>query len=199
MPHRARGPTPRSTRTSFWSSCSLLLAEFFWQELLPGAVVDRALECGPRRNQTPAQGPLISVIEALAGIRLGRRVQKAGHLELLFIEQPTGFLDQVTGMPPGILVDRLGRAGFRPEHRGERRAVELVPRRFAARRMGLHQHAQAAFFRDADPGLHEARRRDLALRERVQPLLHRPGERPLDLLALEKALEQFQRREVRAV
>src|SRR6266508_895261 len=170
MPRRARGPTPRSTRTSFWSSCSLLLAEFFWQELLPGAVVDRALECGPRRNQTPAEGPLVGVIEALARIRLGRRVQKAGHLELLFIEQPARLLDQVTGVAPRVLVDRVGRAGFGPEHRGERRAVELVPCRLAARRVRLHQHAQAALLRDADPGLHQARRRDLAFAERVQPL-----------------------------
>src|SRR6266571_8699277 len=108
MPRRARGPTPRSTRTSFWSSCSLLLAEFFWQELLPGAVVDRALECGPRRNQTPAERPLVGVIEALARVGLGRRVQDAGDLEVLGVEEPPGFLDEVTGMPPGIFVDRLG-------------------------------------------------------------------------------------------
>src|SRR6266704_6959130 len=103
--------------------------------LLPGPVVYRALESGARLDQAPTQGPLVGVIEALAGIGLGRRVQKAGHLELLFVEQPTRFIDQVAGVAPWVLVDRLGRAGFGSEHRGERRSVELLARRFAARRM----------------------------------------------------------------
>src|SRR6266446_4832245 len=94
--------------------------------LLPGPVVYRALESGARLDQAPTQGPLVGVIEALAGIRLGRRVQKAGHFEILFIEQPARLLDQVTGVAPGVLVDRLGRARLGPEHRGERRAVELL-------------------------------------------------------------------------
>src|SRR2546422_2454663 len=167
--------------------------------LLPGPVVYRALESGARLDQTPTQGPLVGVIEALAGIGLGRRVQKAGHFEILFIEQPARLLDQVTGVAPGVLVDRLGRARLGPEHRGERRAVELLARRFAARRMRLHQYPHAAFLGDADPGLHQACRGDFAFAERVQALLHGAGERPLDLLALEKPLEQLQRGEMRAV
>src|SRR5438309_7411439 len=105
------------------------------QRLLPGPVVHGALESGARLDQSPSQGPLVGVIEALAGVGLGRRIQKAGQLELLFVEQAARFLDQVTGVAPGVLVDRLGRAGFRPEHRGERRAVELVPRSLAPRRL----------------------------------------------------------------
>src|SRR5437879_10086888 len=84
--------------------------------LLPGPVVYRALESGARLDQAPTQGPLVGVIEALAGIGLGRRVQEAGHFEILFIEQPARLLDQVTGVAPGVLVDRLGRAQIGRAH-----------------------------------------------------------------------------------
>src|SRR5258705_4911408 len=65
--------------------------------------------------------------------------------------------------------------------------------------MRLHQHAHPAFFGDADPGLHQACRGDFAFAKRVQALLHGAGERPLDLLALEKTLEQLERGEMRTV
>src|SRR5713101_4410959 len=103
------------------------------RNLLPGAIVDRVLEGRPRLHQPPPQGPLVGVVEALAGIGLGRRVEDARNLEVFALEQPTRFLDEVARMLAGVLVDRIGRAGFGPEHGGERGAVELVPRRFAAR------------------------------------------------------------------
>src|SRR6267378_2999628 len=62
-------------------------------------------------------------------------------------------LEKVARVLARILVDRLGGPRLCLEHRGERRAVELVARRFAARRMRLHQHAHAALLGDADPGL----------------------------------------------
>src|SRR6266699_783705 len=187
-------PSAAANAASFSFFISLLL-----EKLLPGAVVDRVFESRSRFYQSPTQSPLISVIEALAGIGHGRRVEDARNLEIPGAEQPARLLDQVARVLAGILVDRIGRARLGAEHRGERRAVELVPRRFAACRMRLHQHAHAAFLGDADPWLHQARRCDFAPGERVQPLFHRPGERPLDLLALEEPLEQLQRGEVRAV
>src|SRR5690348_9366703 len=62
---------------------------------LPGAVVDRSLEGRPRLDQAPAQCPLIGVIEALAGIGLGRRVDYARELEIFRVQQAACFLDQV--------------------------------------------------------------------------------------------------------
>src|SRR4029077_10442175 len=118
---------PRRARPDFLFSSSSLLCN--GSNLLPGAVVARAFESRPGLDQSPPQGPLIGVIEALAGVGLRRGVQNAGDLEVPGIDEPAGFLDQVAGMPPRILVDRFGRAGFRPEHRGERKAVEpLSPR-----------------------------------------------------------------------
>src|SRR6266545_7237618 len=187
-------PSAAASAASFSFFMSLLL-----QKLLPGAVVDRVFKSRSGFDQSPTQSPLISVIEALAGVGLGRRVEDARNLELLGVEQPARLLDQVARVLARILVDRIGGPRLCLEHRGEGGSVELVPRRFAARRMRLHQHAQAALFRNADPGLHEARRGDFAFAERVQPLLHRPGEHPLDLLALEETLEQLQGGEVRAV
>src|SRR6266513_6194945 len=61
--------------------------------LLPGPVVHGALESGARLDQSPPQGPLVGVVEALAGVGFGRSIQKAGQLELLFIEQPARLLD----------------------------------------------------------------------------------------------------------
>src|SRR5712691_2505485 len=187
-------PSAAVNAASFSFFMSLLL-----EKLLPGAVVDRVFESRSGFDQSPTQSPLISVIEALAGIGHGRRVEDARNLELLGVEQPARLLDQVARVLARILVDRIGGPRLCLEHRGERRAVELVARRFAARRTRLHQHAHAAFLGDADPGLHQARRGHFAPGERVQALLHGSGEHPLDLLALEAPLEQLQRGEMRAV
>src|SRR6266850_626326 len=105
------------------------------RDLLPGAIVDRVLEGRARLHQAPAQSPLIGVVEALARVGLGRRVEYARNLEFPGVEQPARLLDQVARMLARIPVDRIGRARLRAEHRGERRAVELVPRRLAARGM----------------------------------------------------------------
>src|SRR5882762_4296869 len=169
-------PSAATNAASFSFFMSLLL-----EKLLPGAIVDRVFESRSGFDQSPTQSPLIGVIEALAGIGHGRRVEDARNLELLGVEQPARLLDQVARVLARILVDRLGGPRLFLEHRGERRAVELVPRRFAARRMRLHQHAHAALLGDADPGLHQARRGDFALAERLQPLLHRPSENPLEI------------------
>src|SRR6267154_164230 len=135
------GAVPSASTDAAIDASNILLFIFFslllekTVRLLPGAIVDCAFEGRPGLDQPPSQRPLVGVIEALAGIGLGRRVQKAGHLELPFVEQPARFIDRVAGVAPWVLVYRLGCAGFGSEHRGERRAVELVPGRFAARRM----------------------------------------------------------------
>src|SRR5437899_341651 len=169
------------------------------RKLLPGPIIYGVLEGRARLHQAPAQGPLVGVIEALARVGLGRRIEDARYLELFGVEQPSRLLDQVARVLAGVLVDRIGGARFRAEHRGERGPVELVPGRLAARRVRFHQHAHAALLRDADPGLHQARCRYLAFRQRIQALLPGAGEGPLDLLALQEALEELQRGEVRAV
>src|SRR5882672_3007385 len=61
---------------------------------LPSAVVDRVLVGGARGNELPAQGPLISVLEALAGVGLRRRVEDAGEIQVLQLEQSAGLLDE---------------------------------------------------------------------------------------------------------
>src|SRR6185503_5543231 len=87
----------------------------------------------------------------------------------------------------------------RVEHLAQRRAVELLARGFAARGVRLHDHAQAELLGVADPGLHQADGGDLAAPQSVDALAHGAGEGGLDLLALEEALEELERREVRTV
>src|SRR5258707_14016798 len=65
------------------------------KKLLPGPVVDRVLEGRAGFDQSPAERPLVGVVEALARIGLGRRVQDARDPEILGVEQPTRFLDEV--------------------------------------------------------------------------------------------------------
>src|SRR5882672_4223184 len=101
---------------------------------LPRAVIDRVLEGRTRLDQAPAERPLISVIEALARVGHGRRVQDALELQRLRVEQPARLIDQILRVLTRILVNRPGGARFGAEHRGERRPVELVARGFAARR-----------------------------------------------------------------
>src|SRR5712692_3249957 len=104
----------------------IVLSPLYCSNLLPGAVVDRVLEGRARLHQAPAQRPLVGMVETLAGVGLGRRVQDTRDLELLGVEQPSRLLDQVARVLAGILVDRIGRACPGAEHRSERRAVELV-------------------------------------------------------------------------
>src|SRR6266446_1493866 len=61
---------------------------------LPGAVVDRVLEGRARLHQAPAHGPLVGVVEALARVGLGRRVEDARNLEVFGLEQPSRLLDE---------------------------------------------------------------------------------------------------------
>src|SRR6266446_2353515 len=112
--------------------------------LPPGAIVDRVLVGGAGRNELPAERPLIGVLEALARVGLGRRVQDAREVEVLQLEQPARLLDEVVRVALGGLLDRPCRLGFRLEHLLQRRAVELVARGFAARRVRLHEHPQPA-------------------------------------------------------
>src|SRR5882672_6034994 len=93
---------------------------------LPGPVVHRVLEGRARLHQSPAERPLVGVVEALARVGLGRGVQDARHLQLLGVEQPARLLDQVARVLARIAVYRLGGARLGAEHRGERRPVELV-------------------------------------------------------------------------
>src|SRR5437879_5264172 len=88
--------------------------------LLPGAVVDRVLEGRARLHQAPAQGPLVGMVEAFAGVGLGRRVEDARNLEVFGLEQPSRLLDEVARVLARILVDRIGGARLGAEHRRER-------------------------------------------------------------------------------
>src|SRR5712691_4349232 len=76
-------PSAAANAASFSFFMSLLL-----EKLLPGAVVDRVFESRSGFDQSPTQSPLIGVIEALAGIGHGRRVEDARNLELLLSSSP---------------------------------------------------------------------------------------------------------------
>src|SRR6267378_4141374 len=102
------------------------------EKSLPGAVVDRVLERRAGLHQAPAHGPLVGVVEALARVGFGRRVEDARNLEVFGVEQLSRLLDQVARMLAGVLVDRIGGARLGAEHRGEGWPVELVPGRLAA-------------------------------------------------------------------
>src|SRR5204862_3730273 len=106
--------------------------------LLPGAVVDRVLEGRARLHQAPAQGPLVGMVEAFAGVGLGRRVEDARNLEVFGLEQPSRLLDEVARVLARVAVDRIGGARLGAEHGGERGPVELIPGGFAPRRMRFH-------------------------------------------------------------
>src|SRR5437764_12557090 len=68
---------------------------FYCSYLLPGAVVDRVLEGRARLHQAPAQGPLVGMVEAFAGVGLGRRVEDARNLQVFGLEQPSRLLAAV--------------------------------------------------------------------------------------------------------
>src|SRR5258708_16210423 len=89
---------PRRARPDFLISSSSLLRNC--SNLLPGAVVDRAFASRPGLDQSPSHGPLIGVIEALAGVGLRRGVQNARDLEALVIAEPAGFPPQLPAIPP---------------------------------------------------------------------------------------------------
>src|SRR5207248_9894820 len=55
-------------------------------ELLPGAVVDGVFVRGPWHGHVPLHSPIVSVIEALAGVGLRWSVQQAPGLEFLGLE-----------------------------------------------------------------------------------------------------------------
>src|SRR5882672_2522996 len=167
----------------------MVTVTIFW--LLPGAVVYGVFVGRARGHEAPVARPLVGVLEALARVGLGRRIEDASELEVFELEHASGFLDEVVRVLRRILVDGARGLGFRQEHLVQRRAVELVARGFAARRVRLHQHAQSLLLGDADPGLHQADRRDLAALQRLDALAHGAGEFGLDLLALEEAFQQF--------
>src|SRR5690348_12011639 len=128
--------------------------------LLPSAIVDGVLIGGSRHGHVPFHGPVVGVLEALARIGLRRRVQQAPSLELARLEQPARLADEVMDERRRVLLDEIDRPRLRAEHLCERFAVEVVAGSFATRRMRLDQDAHAPLLRDADPGLHDARRGD---------------------------------------
>src|SRR5882672_2436014 len=133
----ADAPAATSARPSAAASATQFSFFIFPPPLksLPGSVVDRVLAGRAPLHQAPAERPLIGVIEALARVGLGWRVQDALDLELLGVEQPARLIDQVTRVLARVAVDRFGGARLGAEHRRQRRPVELVARRFAPRRM----------------------------------------------------------------
>src|SRR5436190_7229893 len=161
-------------------------------ESLPGAVIDRVLVGGAGRHEAPVARPLVGVLEALAGVGFGGRVEDAREPQVLHLQQAARFLDEVVRILLRILLDRPRRLGLRFEHLAQRRAVELLARRFASGRVRLHQHAHAMLLRDADPRLHQADRGDFAALQRLDALAHGAGEGGLDLLPLEEAVEQLE-------
>src|SRR6266571_6658345 len=102
----------------------IALPPLYCSNLLPGAVVDRVLEGRARLHQAPAQCPLVGMVETLARVGFGRRVQYARDLELLGVEQPSRFLDEVARMLARVRVDRIGGARLGAEHRSKRGPVE---------------------------------------------------------------------------
>src|SRR5262245_65454524 len=65
--------------------------------------------------------------------------------------------------------------------------------------MGFNDHAQAVLLGKADPRLLQAHRGDLPAAQRLHALLVSAGIDPLDLLAVEEAVEHLQHGEMRAV
>src|SRR5437773_6941282 len=107
--------------------------------LLPGAVVDRVFVGRAGGHEAPVARPLVGMLEALAGVGLGRGVQDARELEILQFQHAAGFLDEIVRVLRRVLVDRARRFGFGQEHLVQRGTVELVARGFAARRVRFHQ------------------------------------------------------------
>src|SRR5439155_5321487 len=141
----------------------------------------------------------VGVVPALARIGRRRAVQQAPGLELLGLEQAAGLADEVVDVGPRILFDLLYRARLGAEHLLQRLAVEIVARRFGARRVRLDQDAHAPFLRHADPLLHQARGGDFLVAYGFQALRDRAGVGSLDVLRPEEALDHLERGEVRAV
>src|SRR5260221_12909226 len=98
------------------SAGSLVVVSASISTLRPGAIVDRVLVGGARRDELPVERPLIGVLEALAGVGLRRRVQDARELEIPELEQSAGLLDEVVRVTLRVLLDRSCRLGLRLEH-----------------------------------------------------------------------------------
>src|SRR5258706_4229605 len=162
-------------------------AREFWGDgatLLPSAIGHHVLIGRAGRNQAPAQGPLIIVVEAVARIGHRRRVQHPRQLEVSRRKCVAGFFENVMRIFRRILVDRLGGARLGSEHLCQRRTIKLVSCRLAARRMALDQHAAALRFGDADPGFLPACGFYPAGAQTVKPFFVWPPIRPFDLFPL---------------
>src|SRR6266436_5501122 len=186
----------RRYSSSSGSFCDVAIAAC---HLLPGPVVDRVLVGGAGRNETPAERPLIVVVEAVARVRRRRGVQQSRQLEVFEFNQAAGLLEQVVGVFFGVLVDRGGGARLGPEHLRKRRAVQLIARCLAAGRMGFDQDATSLAFGDTDPRLLQAYGLDLARPQRLESFTMGACELPFDIVALHESFHHLEHREVRAV
>src|ERR1700693_1265788 len=76
--------------------------------LLPRPVVDRVLLGRAGRHQAPAERPLVIVVEALARIGSGRRIEDAPEPEVGEIDRAARLLDEIMRVSRRALVDRRG-------------------------------------------------------------------------------------------
>src|SRR5437764_8409541 len=125
--------------------------------LLPGAVVDRVLVGRARHGHVPLHRPAVGVVPALARVGLWRGVQQPPGLELFRLEQAAGLADEVVDIRTRILLELPHGARLGAEHFLQGLAIEIVARRFGARRMRFDEDAHAPLLGDADPRFHQAR------------------------------------------
>ena len=83
------------------------------------------------------------------------------------------------------------RPRLRPEHGRERLSVEVVAGRLAASRVRFDQNAHAPLLRHADPRLHYACRRDLAVAHSLEALQHWADICTFHVLRLEEAFHHL--------
>src|SRR5438045_4981210 len=165
-------------------------------ELLPSPVVDGVLVRRAGHGHVPLHRPAIGVVPALARIGRDRSVQEPPVLEFLGLEEAAGLAHQVMHVRPRILLEHLDRTRLRAEHLLQRFGIRVVARRFGAGRVRLDENPHAPLLRDADPGLHQARRGDLAVAHGLEALQHRAGVGALEVLRLEEAFHRSEERRV---
>src|SRR5215471_20713410 len=100
-------------------------------------------------------------------------MKEAPGLELMRLQQAASLCNEIMDEGRRVLFDELDCSRLSAKHLRQRRPVKIVAGRLAAGRMRFDEDAQALFLRHADPWLHDARGRDLALAHGVKPLLHR--------------------------
>src|SRR6266446_9214983 len=70
-------------------------ARFALPTLLPRPVIDGVLVGSAGHRHIPLDGPVIGVVEPLAGIGLRRGVEKAPRLELVGLQEAIGLGDEI--------------------------------------------------------------------------------------------------------